>query len=82
MVFPALIGKDVLEKISIVVTDKDSQEITQLSSTSPTYTNLDAHGISSTDAGGKNKCSSGWAFPQERVSPCQRQKMEESTAMN
>ncbi len=31
-VFPALIGKDVLKKINIVVTDGDSQEITQLES--------------------------------------------------
>ena len=29
-VFPALIGKDVLDKISVVITDGDSQEITQL----------------------------------------------------
>jgi hypothetical protein len=36
-VFPALIGKDVLNKINIVVTDGDSQEITQLESAVSKY---------------------------------------------
>jgi hypothetical protein len=35
--FPTLIGKDVLEKINIVVTDGDSQEITQLEEAAVKY---------------------------------------------